>query len=103
MTLAERLRDLAALLPDDGSVTLPVRDLKAWIAADGITPAVSAPATAIERGADEWLTADQCAERLHVSSRWVYDHGELLGRHQLTRRCVRFSARALARYMARKS
>jgi hypothetical protein len=101
MTLAERLRDLAALLPDDGSVTLPVRDIKAWIAADGLAPGVAAAAA--DNGADEWLTAEQCAERLQVSVRWVYDHGVQLGRRQLSRRCVRFSARALARQMARKS
>ena len=101
MTLAERLRGLAVLLPPDGAITLPVREILAWLEAEGAPPAVSKPAA--ESGADEWLTADECAERLHVSSRWVYDHGELLGRRQLTRRCVRFSARALARYMARKS
>jgi hypothetical protein len=101
MTLAERLRDLAALLPDDGSVTLPVRDLKAWIAADDLAPAGTAAVA--EVGADEWLTAQQCAEQLHVTPRWVYDHAAELGGRRLSRRCVRFSARALARRLARKS
>ena len=52
---------------------------------------------------DEWLTADECAARLHVSPRWCYDHAQQLGVKKLSRRCVRFSARAVQRHMARRS
>jgi len=36
------------------------------------------------------LTADQVAERLNVSRRFVYDHGADLGRVQISARNVRF-------------
>lgn len=52
---------------------------------------------------DEWLTAEQCAKLLNVSVRWCYDHQAELGGKRLSRRCVRFSSRAVARRMARKS
>jgi hypothetical protein len=39
---------------------------------------------------------------LHVSARWVYDHGDKLGVRRLSRRCVRFSSRAVGRYSARR-
>jgi hypothetical protein len=53
--------------------------------------------------AEQWLTADEVAERLHVSARWAYDHGEQLGARHLSRRCVRFSSRAVDRFKARRT
>ena len=44
------------------------------------------------------LTADQVAERLNVSRRFVYDHAEDLGRVQISARKVRFRADTVEAY-----
>lgn len=99
MTLAERLRAIVSVLPDGGAVTLPVRDLREWIAAEGEPQ----PAPGNEGGQEErWLTAEECSKLLNVSSRWCYDHASDLGGKTLTPRCKRFAASAVARFLARK-
>lgn len=96
VTLAERVRAIVDAMPSGASVTLPVSELRQWIDAEGVAP------PALPEPVEEWLTAEQVAERLGVTQRWCYDHQEALGARRLSRRCVRFSGRAIARYMARQ-
>jgi hypothetical protein len=103
MTLAD-LRRAAELLPAGSAVTLPREALLA--ALDGSengngTATASPKPPANDDVDDQWLTAEQVAELLHVSARWAYDHAKILGARHLSRRCVRFSSRAVRRYMAR--
>ena len=49
------------------------------------------------------LTADQVAEKLNVSRRFVYDHAEDLGRVQISARKVRFQADAVEEHMRRRA
>jgi hypothetical protein len=103
MTLAD-LRRAAELLPPGSAVTVPREALLA--ALTETAPASNGTGHADhDRTADveQWLTADEVAERLHVSPRWAYDHGEQLGARHLSRRCVRFSSRAVDRYKARRT
>ena len=58
--------------------------------------------TAARSSVDRWLTADDVAERLATSTRWVYDHVDQLGGRRLSRRCVRFSEAAVHRYVDRR-
>jgi hypothetical protein len=102
MTLAD-LRHAAELLPPGSSVMVP-RDalLEALAVAESSSaPAAIAEPTAASPEPEAWLTAAECADRLHVSARWCYDHAVDLGAKRLSRRCVRFSSRAVARYMRR--
>jgi hypothetical protein len=90
---------LGGLVPLANVAAEVLADLEALAGAD--RPAVDiAPAP---EAAEEWLTAEQCAKQLNVSVRWCYDHAAELGAKRLSRRCVRFSARAVAKRMARKS
>lgn len=95
MTLAD-LRRALELLPPGSSLTLPRDELLAVIGSDPTPPA---PAD----DAEQWLTAEECAALLNVSARWCYDHAAQLGARRLSRRCVRFSSRAVARHMARRT
>ena len=98
MTLSD-LRRIAELLPPGGSITLPRDEVLA--ALDTTSAAVRPVAVAGEP--ETWLTAEECAKRLNVTKRWCYDHADKLGGRRLSRRCVRFSTRAVDRYMARRS
>jgi hypothetical protein len=100
MKLAERLGSIATLLPDGGTVMIPVCELRQWVAEDG-AGCIAAPA--VSSKTDQWLTAEECSAKLHVSTRWCYDHAMELGARKLSRRCVRFSEKALERYMARRT
>jgi hypothetical protein len=100
MRIADRIESIATLLPDDGAITIPIRDLRNWIAED-VSHAL--PAAVAAREAENWLTADECGERLRVSPRWCYDHKKELGGKKMSRRCVRFSEEAVMRYMTRAS
>ena len=95
MTLAD-LRQAALLLPEGASLTLP-RDAVLAATQEGAPVALHATPEP-----DRWLTADQVAERYHVTKRWTYDHADALGARRLSRRCVRFSERGIERYMARQ-
>ena len=101
MTLDD-LRRAAELLPAGALLTLPRDALLDALSANVLD---AQPTTAQANGAEpvRWLTAEECAEILHVSARWCYDHAVDLGARRLSRRCVRFSSRAVARYMARRS
>ena len=57
----------------------------------------------VEIEPERWLTADEVATLLQTSTRWCYDHAKQLGAKKLSRRCVRFSSLAVARYMGRRS
>ena len=100
MTLAD-LRRAAELLPAGASIALPREALLAALEESIVS--VAAPTTALIGEEDQSLTAEEVAQRLQVSTRWVYDHGEQLGARHLSRRCVRYSARAVTRYLARRS
>lgn len=101
MTLAERLAAIVQAVPDDGAVTLPVRHLREWIAAEG-APA-SSPAEKPSDDADRWLTADDVATALGVSRRYVYARRTSLPfAKQLPGGSVRFSERGLQRWMERR-
>ena len=98
MKLAERFGSIAAVLSVDSEVTIPVRDLRDWIAEDGSLIPVDPPT---DSNPDRWLTVDECAALLGVSPRWCYDHPRELGQKKLSPRCVRFSEKTITRYMAR--
>lgn len=101
MTLADRLAAIVAALPEGGAVTLPVAELRHWLEDEqrGNGPAPIPPDPADD---ERWLTAEECAAKLSVSVRWCYDHARELGARRLSRRCVRFSERAVDRHMARR-
>lgn len=96
MTLDD-LRRATELLPSGSSLTLM---------RDALLEALTTNATAAEQPVapadEEMLTVTQAAARLNVSTRWCYDHGKELGVRKLSRRCVRFSARAVDRYLSRR-
>lgn len=103
MTAADLLR-AAELLPPGSSLTLPREALL-----EALSPAIqpangngSHQATSGDE-VDEWLTAEEVAELLHVSARWCYDHGKEIGARRLSRRCIRFSSRAVNTYLARRT
>ena len=56
-----------------------------------------------EKSRDEivLLTASEVAKRLSTSPRFVYDHGDELGRVDVAPRCVRFRATAVEEYLSR--
>jgi len=60
------------------------------------TPRVATPSP--ERRT--WLTADQVAERLGVTRRWVYAHAHELEAQRLSRKCLRIPQRAVERRLA---
>jgi hypothetical protein len=94
--ILDDLRRALELLPPTASVTLP-RDV--------LLTALRFQRPAEPKRPDEperWLTANDCAELLNVSARWCYEHGDELGIRRLSRRCVRFSSHAVARYMRRR-
>lgn len=90
----DELRAALEALPPGTSLTLP---REALLEVLGTPPAAKAQPAA----PDEWLSADAVAQRLDVTRRWVYDHTRELGGRRLTRRCVRFSAAAVRRYLER--
>jgi hypothetical protein len=98
MTLDE-LRTAVELLPPGAALTLP---REALLSALTLDPNATQIEPAVPPEPERWLTADECAEILHVSPRWCYDHAQQLGVKRLSRRCVRFSSRAVARHMARR-
>jgi predicted DNA-binding transcriptional regulator AlpA len=93
---ANDLQRAAELLPTGATITLSREAILEALAG------VSAPAP-VALAPDVMLTAMQAAERLGVSKRWVYDHADKIGGRSLTARCVRFSSRAIDRYLARKA
>lgn len=100
MRLAERIGSIAAALPLNAAITIPASDLRDWIAEEGSYLCVE-PTAAVQP--ERWLTADECAERLNVTPRWCYDHADELGAKKLSRRCVRFSEKAVTRHMASRA
>jgi predicted DNA-binding transcriptional regulator AlpA len=57
----------------------------------------------VERMADELLTVEQAAARLHVEESWLYRHArELPFTRKLGRRMLRFDARGLERWAANR-
>ena len=98
MTLDD-LRRAAELLPSGSSLTLP-RD----VLLDALkTCQPDFPAPVQPDAADEWLTVAQVMTRLNVKKRWCYDNAKQLGAKKFSRRCVRFSARAVAKHTARRT
>jgi hypothetical protein len=94
VTLAE-LRAALEVLPSGTSLTLS-RDALLDAVRDVTTP------HATTEEPETWLTAEQAGAMLNVSPRWCYDHEKELGGKKLSRRCVRFSSRAVDRYVNRR-
>jgi len=104
VTLAEYLAQLerraaeadaiGSTAPLAGVYRAVLEDLRPLVDGNGTTPP--------ERSPDRSLTAGQVAEMLGTSVRWVYDHADQLGGKRLSRRCLRFSERAVRRYLERR-
>jgi helix-turn-helix protein len=75
---------------------IPVAQVPAAIAR--LAARVMAPADP----ADELLNVDDVARLLKVTPKFVYAHGDDLGAVRLSRRKVRFSRRAVVRYVERR-
>ena len=71
---------------------LVLEELRPLVPVDGNGGAAREP--------ERWLTADQVAERLGTTSRWVYAHAAKLGGQHLSRRCLRFPESGLRRRLA---
>ena len=87
--------EIANLLPDLDRVRA-----MAWVRLTGPHVATQAP-TRPRPGKDRLLSAQEAAELLGVSRRWVYDHADELEGQRLTPRCLRFSEKALRRRVER--
>jgi hypothetical protein len=98
MTLTDLCRAVE-LLPAGAAVTLTRDELLAALRSASAPP-IPTPAS---EEPETWLTAEECARLLNVSKRWCYDHADELGGKRLSRRCTRFSSRAVARYLGRHS
>ena len=97
MTLAERVAAIVQALPENGSVTLPVAELRQWLSENG------APSPASPAPADRWLKAEDVAKALGCSKRYVYAHRkDYPFAKELPGGGVRFSERGLQRWMDRK-
>jgi predicted DNA-binding transcriptional regulator AlpA len=99
-SLANRLHTLVSVLPDGAAVTLPVADLRQWIAEDGVKR-VPTDADRPAEPEDRALTVTEVAELLKTKPRWVYEHA--LGVRRLSRRCVRFSEQSVERWLSQRS
>ncbi len=104
MTLADYLAQLErrAVEAEAIGATAPVAGLYRAVLTDLRPFADGNGAATSERAPERWLTADQVAEMLGTSVRWVYDHQEELGGKRLSRRCLRFSETAVRRYLERR-
>lgn len=69
---------------------------------EALSEIAAGPSLVVDERPERWLTAEEAASTLQVSPRWVYDHGAKLGARHLSKRCVRFSSRAIERYLSRK-
>lgn len=96
------LRESVAGLPVGTGITL-IREILLDVLDDAL-PAGSkvAPLPAPPPGGDQFLSAPQVAARIGCSRRWCYDHWRELGGVRLSRRCLRFSEAAVAKFLARK-
>lgn len=94
----DKLRAALELLPPTATLTLSRDEL---LEALGPSPDIGSMAAPIP-APDTMLTAEQVAAQLNTSERWVYDHAEKLGVKRLSRRCVRFSSAAVARFMSKR-
>ncbi len=72
----------------------------AWMRLNAPQVATQAP-TRPRPGKDRLLSAQEAAELLGVSRRWIYDHADVLEGQRLSARCLRFSEKALRRRMER--
>jgi hypothetical protein len=95
MTHAELLAALT-VLPTTSRVEFEVADLLAAVRETALTPA--AP-----EQPETWMTAKEVGAMLGTSSRWAFDHQKELGGRKLSRKCVRFSSRAVQRHLARRN
>ncbi len=103
--LSPILEDLERLVQRADRAQIPdlLADLErvrvlAWMRLSAPQVAKQAP-TRPRPGKDRLLSAQEAAEVLGVSPRWVYDHADDLGGQRLTPRCLRFSESALRRWL----
>ena len=97
LTARERVLRVVELMPELPSVTLPRDLLLEALRGAEPTPSEPQPSTS----GDRLLTANQVAEVLGCSPRWVYDNADSL---PFTRRIkpgmLRFSEKGLQRYLS---
>jgi hypothetical protein len=95
------LRRAAELLPPGAALLLPREALLAALNDGSSTASLDGIPNEAPAQEECWLTAEEVAVKLNVTPRWCYDHAAQLGAKRLTRRCVRFSSLAVAKYMKR--
>ena len=119
MTLADRLRRVADALPDGASLTLPVAQLRAWLAEEQAQPTPSTPIVS-QHAAETWrerlwtvpeptrIGVHELAEALDRSPDWIYravstKWAEKRGRQPLPCSrldgCLSFTAGAVRRWL----
>jgi excisionase family DNA binding protein len=102
MTIVDRVAAIVQALPESGAVTLPVAELRRWLDEDSERTAAATPARK-DAEPDRWLSAEEVANALDVSRRYVYAHRKSLPfAKELPGGSIRFSERGLRRWMERR-
>ena len=98
MTVTELIEQLERRAADAEAInaTAPVAGVYRAVVAE-LRPLANGEAPAPPAGPEQGLTAVQVAERLGVSTRWVYKHADRLGGKRLSPGVVRFPESAIAR------
>ncbi len=97
MTVAERLRQLVACLPDGARVELPVSEIRQWLASEREAPAV------VNGGPDRMLAARDVADRLGIDLDSVYQLAPSWPwAYKVSARRWRFSERGLDVWLRRQ-
>lgn len=96
----DEMRRAVEVLPDSATLLLSVGELRAALTAAAPPADVSAKPND-DRPREEWLTTEQVAAKLNVTPRWVYGRREQLGGVRVSHRCIRFSPRAVERFLQR--
>lgn len=102
MTITELLAQLERRAAEAEAIgaTAPVAGVYRAVVAE-LRPFANGDAPPTPAGPEHGLTAEQVAERLGVSTRWVYKHADRLGGKRLSARCVRFPESAINRKLSR--
>jgi len=99
MKLADRFTRIIDVLPDGGSITLPVAELRTWLQ-DESTDIQAVPLPSRVKVEDRLLKADEVARTLGVNRAWVYRHADDLPfTRRLSGQALRFSANGLQEWL----